>query len=209
MSFLAFLLFLGSRVRSRPHICHFYPQMYFLGSIFLHMKARKLWQNLPKFPYISLHDNFFSTNIICDICDKYERYIGIYIFKQELKKFTCICVTKPGDLPLKVCVCRQQVVDTVAQNCCHCWEKKQINHHRFIRYFRNSLGVVSHAFGGHWQKSTDFTCNVNGPYICHHYRSKHQYDFILLKQQMTLEIGKTITRSTWLLLLYKTHAFVR
>ena len=24
--------------------------MYFLGSIFLHMKARKLWQNLPKFP---------------------------------------------------------------------------------------------------------------------------------------------------------------
>ena len=26
---------------------------------------------------------------------------------------------------------------------------------------------------------------------------------------MTLEIGKTITRSTWLLLLYKTHAFVR
>ena len=27
--------------------------MYFLGSIFLHMKARKLWQNLPKFPKIS------------------------------------------------------------------------------------------------------------------------------------------------------------
>ena len=44
-------------------------------------------------------------------------------------------------------------------------EKKQINHHRAIRYFRNSLGVVSHAFGGHWQKSTDFTCNVNGLYV--------------------------------------------
>ena len=64
---------------SRPHICHFSPRMYFLGSIFLHMKARKLWQNLPKFlkispkiPKISPRDNFFSTNIICDICDKYE-----------------------------------------------------------------------------------------------------------------------------------------
>ena len=92
-------------------------------------------------------------------------YVWIYNFKQELKRFTCICVTKPGDLPLKVGVCRQQVVDAVAQNCCHCWKKKQINHHRSIRYFQNSLGVVSHAFGGHWQKSTDFTCNVNGLYV--------------------------------------------
>ena len=57
----------------------FSPQMYFLGSIFLHMKARKLWQNLPKifknslnFPKISPHDNFFSTNIIWDIFDKYK-----------------------------------------------------------------------------------------------------------------------------------------
>ena len=57
----------------------FSPQMYFWGSIFLHKKARKLWQNLPnfskisqnfsKFPKISPHDNFFSTNIICDICE--------------------------------------------------------------------------------------------------------------------------------------------
>ena len=31
----------------------FSPQMYFLGSIFLHMKVPKLWQNLPKFPNIS------------------------------------------------------------------------------------------------------------------------------------------------------------
>ena len=39
----------------------FSPQMYFLGSIFLHMKARKLWQNLPKF----LHIQFviFVTNM--------------------------------------------------------------------------------------------------------------------------------------------------
>ena len=34
------------------------PQMYFLGSIFLHMKVRKLWQNLPKFPICSQN---FST----------------------------------------------------------------------------------------------------------------------------------------------------
>ena len=61
--------------------------MYFLGSIFLHMKARKLWQNLPKslkfsqhfsiFPKISPHDNFFSTNIIWDICDKYELWVRV------------------------------------------------------------------------------------------------------------------------------------
>ena len=42
----------------KPHICHFSPQMYFLGSIFLHMKACKLWQNLPKFLKISQN---FST----------------------------------------------------------------------------------------------------------------------------------------------------
>ena len=39
----------------------------------------KFLQNFPKVPKISPifpkvypHDNFFSTNIICDICDKYE-----------------------------------------------------------------------------------------------------------------------------------------
>ena len=36
------------------------PHMYFLGSIFLHMKARKLWQNLPKFPKISQNFPNFS-----------------------------------------------------------------------------------------------------------------------------------------------------
>ena len=45
-----------------PHICHFSPQLYFLGSIFLHMKARKLWQNLPKFPKISQKFPKFSQN---------------------------------------------------------------------------------------------------------------------------------------------------
>ena len=29
-------------------------------------------KNFPNFPKISPHDNFLSTNIICDICDKYE-----------------------------------------------------------------------------------------------------------------------------------------
>ena len=38
----------------KPHICHFSPQMYFLGSIFLHMKACKLWQNLPKFLHMTI-----------------------------------------------------------------------------------------------------------------------------------------------------------
>ena len=32
----------------------------------------KFPQISPKFPKISPHDNFLSTNIICDICDKYE-----------------------------------------------------------------------------------------------------------------------------------------
>ena len=70
----------------------FSPQMYFLGSIFLHMKARKVWQNSPKFlniwrnfqfPHnchtwkveISPHDNFFFTNIIRDIRGKYELWV--------------------------------------------------------------------------------------------------------------------------------------
>ena len=64
------------------------------------MKAHKLWQNLPKFcknsqnfakilkisqnfskiPKITPHDNFFSTNIICDICDKYELCVQALIF---------------------------------------------------------------------------------------------------------------------------------
>ena len=42
-----------------------------LGSIFLHMKASKLWQNLPKFPIlsqkfpkISPYANFLWTNIV-------------------------------------------------------------------------------------------------------------------------------------------------
>ena len=53
--------------------------MNFLGSIFLHMKARELWQNLPKFLKIpqnffkiSANDNFFPTNIIRDFQDKYQ-----------------------------------------------------------------------------------------------------------------------------------------
>ena len=74
----------------RPHICHFFSTNVLLGSIFLHMNARKLWQNLPKFPKISQnfpkfpkifpHDNFFSTNIICDICDKYELCSHVWHF---------------------------------------------------------------------------------------------------------------------------------
>ena len=73
----------------RPDICHFFSTNVLLGSIFLHMKARKLWQNFPKFLHmwrnfqfshnchiwkaeISPHDNFFSTDINRDIRDKYE-----------------------------------------------------------------------------------------------------------------------------------------
>ena len=36
----------------RPHICHFFSTNVLLGSIFLHMKARKLWQNFPKFLWV-------------------------------------------------------------------------------------------------------------------------------------------------------------
>ena len=40
----------GIQEQSQPDliVVIFSPQMYFLGSIFLHMKARKLWQNFPK-----------------------------------------------------------------------------------------------------------------------------------------------------------------
>ena len=40
----------------------FSPQMYFLGSIFLHMKVHKLWQNFPKFPKISQNFPTFLQN---------------------------------------------------------------------------------------------------------------------------------------------------
>ena len=62
----------------------FFSTNILLGSIFLHMKARELWQNFPKFSKISPHDNFFSTNIICDICDKYELCGGV-LFSIEKK----------------------------------------------------------------------------------------------------------------------------
>ena len=35
-------------------------------------KFSKISQNFKKFPKISPHDNFFSTNIIFDICDEHE-----------------------------------------------------------------------------------------------------------------------------------------
>ena len=67
----------------RPHICHFFSTNVLLGSIFLHMKARKLWQIIKKIAYIlhiwrrflhhthaicgefqiSPHLSFFSPNI--------------------------------------------------------------------------------------------------------------------------------------------------
>ena len=47
----------GSRqFRRRPDICHLFYINILLGSIFLHMKARKLWQKLHKF---CIYDNFF------------------------------------------------------------------------------------------------------------------------------------------------------
>ena len=109
----------------RPDICNFFFTNVLLGSIFLHMKARKLWQIIKKIAYIlhiwrrflhhtyaicgefhisphlsfdichlkffhmwrnfqfphnchtwkaeiSPQDNFFSTNNIIDISDKYQ-----------------------------------------------------------------------------------------------------------------------------------------
>ena len=47
----------GSRqFRRRPDICHLFYINILLGSIFLHMKARKLWQKLHKF---CIYGNFF------------------------------------------------------------------------------------------------------------------------------------------------------
>ena len=36
-----------------------------ITAILNHLLALSMWKNSP-------YDNFFSTNIICDICDKYE-----------------------------------------------------------------------------------------------------------------------------------------
>ena len=76
-------------ISCRPHICHFFSTNDLFGSIFSTLKrinCGKISQNFstfsqnfstfsklsPKLPKISPHDNFFPTNIICDICDKYE-----------------------------------------------------------------------------------------------------------------------------------------
>ena len=70
---------LNNRLACRPHICHFFSTNVLFGLNFFHMEARKISQNFSKFYKISQyfskippHDNFFSTNIIRDICDKYE-----------------------------------------------------------------------------------------------------------------------------------------
>ena len=61
----------------RPHICHFFsPQMYFLGSIFLHMKVRKLWQNLPKLLKISQNFPKFLQN--------FPKFLHMTIFSPQI-----------------------------------------------------------------------------------------------------------------------------
>ena len=66
----------------RPHICHFFSTDIFSTQIFLHTNLEQkrhkfLWNaihcsNSLQKSEISQHDRFFSTDIICDICDKYE-----------------------------------------------------------------------------------------------------------------------------------------
>ena len=51
------------------HKCTFWAQFF---STWKRVNCGKISQNFSKFPKISPHDIFFSTNIICDICDKYE-----------------------------------------------------------------------------------------------------------------------------------------
>ena len=111
------------RVYGRPHICHFFPQMYFLGSIFLHMKARKLWQNLskclkisPNFPKISQNFStwqFFFTNMICDLCDKYELWYMVYMVLtiRLLRKIdmSCLWLTNIQKVESKAVFCLSRI----------------------------------------------------------------------------------------------------
>ena len=68
------------------HKCTFWAQFF---STWKRVNCGKISQNFskfpkisPKFPKISPHDNFFSTNIICDICDKYELCLkGMHYFE--------------------------------------------------------------------------------------------------------------------------------
>ena len=41
-------------------------------------------QHFPDFPKVSPHDNIFSTNIICDICGKYELYVILLIVSLDV-----------------------------------------------------------------------------------------------------------------------------
>ena len=70
----------------RLHICHLLHKCTFWAQFFSTWKrvnCGKISQNFSKFPKISPHDNFFSTNIICDICDKYELWRKEYCKYQE------------------------------------------------------------------------------------------------------------------------------
>ena len=59
---LTFLTIMSTKIAELIFVI-FSPQMNFFGSIFLHMKAGKLWQNLPKFPKIFQNFSKISQNI--------------------------------------------------------------------------------------------------------------------------------------------------
>ena len=77
-SFLSFFL----------HKCTFWAQFFFTwkyvncGKIFQNFS--NFFQNFPDFPKISPHDNIFSTNMICDICDKYELCVILLIVSLDV-----------------------------------------------------------------------------------------------------------------------------
>ena len=72
--------------KGRPDICHFFSINVLLGSIFLHMKARKLWQKLHKFciygdvSYIT-HMSYVENFRFLHICHVETSEISPYVEK--------------------------------------------------------------------------------------------------------------------------------
>ena len=112
----------------------FSPQMYFLGSIFLHMKARKLWQNLPKFsqifskfPKISPHDNSFSRNIICELWYLWQIWA---LFSSVMKDFLSV----PSEN-----VKRERLLTSTIVECDALWQQPRGTYKRFSRRYKSSI----------------------------------------------------------------------
>ena len=114
------------------------------------MKVRKLWQNLPKFPKISPRDNFFSTNIICDIWQIW----ALFVF--------CICVSL---YLVSLCLCICYLCILVFGYLCMRRKKKVVVRSRSLRTSESAPPSPLHASDLLLRTATYFFCLLLATYF--------------------------------------------